>query len=302
MLFKYLSFCMGLACNKHCSYCFRQHHSKPEIPVRLTPAFKEWLLANSMKYKRAVFVGGEPLLYMQGVREVTACLPDYMQKLVITNGTLLTNALVDYFNANNFEVLISYDGPLTKKLRGYDVLDGKVDLIRKIKKLGFQSVITSRNINLTENHQYICERIGRKDFYYSLNFYMDTGPQDSFIKDFDYKMLRKYLVDMYTSMDNREHSTVSEGNRNYDGLLGTQLLLNGDVVQFQSFKRYGSVFDDEQELRKAVMKDRGKCDCLYDSICTMKRQIKTEHLCKMYQANMQAAAYLERRGNNEIVY
>lgn len=297
MIFRYLSFLLGLSCNKKCSYCFRNNYDKPKIPFKPSILFKNWVKNNSIKFSRSVFVGGEPLLYINSIKELNECLPSYMPKIVITNGTLLTENIITYFNNNNFWVIISHDGKLTKKLRGYDILDDKIELILKIKNLGFQSVISKYNINILDNYDYIFKKVHRKDFYYSLNFYMDTGLEDIFTKDFDYKLLRKYLVDFYLRNVQPENLPLSKvrSEDNRDGLLGTSLLLNGDVVNFSTLKKYGTVFDNEDDLLKSIMLDRSPCNCYYNNFCNLKRQIKTEHLCKMYKANIQAINYIESR-------
>lgn len=297
MLFPYLVFNLGFNCNFHCKYCFRNYNDKSILPNMPTEKLKTWLKENATNYSRIAVNGGEPLLYMDAIKELFSCVPKWMDKRIITNGSLLTKDIVDYCNDNNVMVTISHDGKVTKFLRGRDVLEEKLDLIRSIKRLAFTTVISKYNINILENIKYIDYKVNRKDIIHIINNYMDNGEDDPLIKDFDYEMYRKYYTEYLETLVKNKHINIFTDR---DELLGTQLLLNGDIVELQTLKRYGSIFDNEETILNNIKPDLEKCNCKYKSICTFKKQLASKHNCKMYQMTIHSKNFYKGDYNENL--
>ena len=101
------------ACNLNCVYC-----SEGDIPAEILPAEIFYKLVDELPSLTSdaefLFHGGEPMLYG---RENLQNLIDYARKtfpaarfLMQTNGTLIDDAWIDFFRANNIGVGISLDG------------------------------------------------------------------------------------------------------------------------------------------------------------------------------------------------
>lgn len=111
---------LGMKCNYHCSYClqaaFRDQgeQAKPEE----AEAFIERLTAAGIEVKpggRIELWGGEPLVYVKVLRRLIPLLrakfgADPLISMV-TNGSLLTRELVDFFFEHGVQIIISHDGP-----------------------------------------------------------------------------------------------------------------------------------------------------------------------------------------------
>ncbi len=142
---------VNTGCNLSCTYCYKEDLDTPSRGRRM--AFDtardsiEMLLAESPDQPRynVVFFGGEPLSNMPLIREVVAWAgPRFaahgaqVDFSLTTNATLLTDALIDWFDAHRFGLTVSMDGPRTlhdrnrKTVGGqgtYDVVRRKVDAL-----------------------------------------------------------------------------------------------------------------------------------------------------------------------------
>jgi len=111
-------------CNLSCTYCYKEDLETPANGTKMEfeTARKsiELLLAEGAQRERfnIVFFGGEPLSNMALIRAVVDYAEARASELgkkvdftLTTNGTLLTEQVVDYFNAHRFGLTISMDGP-----------------------------------------------------------------------------------------------------------------------------------------------------------------------------------------------
>lgn len=114
------------ACNLACSYCYNQHEgNRPSFRER--PVLSAGDLEGAMRTLarlsggatelELLFLGGEPLLRFDLIRracELRRQLPELAGKRVriflITNGTLLTEEVLDFCSRENVHVKISLDG------------------------------------------------------------------------------------------------------------------------------------------------------------------------------------------------
>lgn len=139
---------VNTGCNLSCTYCYKEDLTSPDKGERMdfqtaADAF-ELLLKEAAARDRVnlVFFGGEPLSNMKLIRAVT----EYAERRaaeegktvdlsLTTNATLLTDDLIEWFDAHRFGLTISMDGPkalhdLNRKTVGgkgtYDVVSGKV--------------------------------------------------------------------------------------------------------------------------------------------------------------------------------
>ncbi len=142
---------VNTGCNLSCSYCYKEDLASPADGDRM--GFEtarqsiEMLLRESPDRERynIVFFGGEPLSNMGLIRQVVDYATDRFGGLgrevdftLTTNATLLTEELVDYFDAHRFGLTVSMDGPkalhdknrLTVGGKGsYDVVAAKARML-----------------------------------------------------------------------------------------------------------------------------------------------------------------------------
>ncbi|MCS6924438.1 MAG: quinohemoprotein amine dehydrogenase maturation protein [Candidatus Binatia bacterium] len=112
-------------CNLHCTYCYEPEEAKygpaaRQMDLETAQASIDFLLRRAGKSREVhvVFFGGEALLNFKLMRQIV----DYAQEKahacgktvdfsLTTNGTLLTDEIIDFFQAHRFGLTISIDGP-----------------------------------------------------------------------------------------------------------------------------------------------------------------------------------------------
>lgn len=118
------SIIMGTVCNWHCSYCLQDKQ------VKLTKNYNidlfcenldKYISENNLENKigRFVFWGGEPLVYWKNLQKLILHFSKYRTlrpNRIATNGSLLTEDNVSFFNENNIFVNLSYhEGQLSNE-------------------------------------------------------------------------------------------------------------------------------------------------------------------------------------------
>src|SRR3984957_16160953 len=115
---------VNTGCNLSCTYCYKEDLAKPALGVKMdfvTAARSVDLLlkAGAARDKvNIVFFGGEPLSNVPLIKQVVGYAEvaaeragKHMDFSMTTNATLLTPALIDYFDAHRFGISVSIDGP-----------------------------------------------------------------------------------------------------------------------------------------------------------------------------------------------
>jgi radical SAM protein with 4Fe4S-binding SPASM domain len=104
-------------CNLACHYCYVRRRPDPD-PLDCTPAFCERFIDFACREAdgpvKITFFGGEPLLRPDLIRRMVAyarTLPRTIAFHLITNGTLLDDALGDFIAAHGIGLEVSLDGP-----------------------------------------------------------------------------------------------------------------------------------------------------------------------------------------------
>jgi uncharacterized protein len=125
---KRLKIQLGLGCNYSCGYCLQsaEIHKASSTSVRDAEIFLQtlgtWLKSAPARIE---FWGGEPLLYWHKIKVLAPALrqrfPD-AKFVLITNGSLLNQQIINGLDAWQFSVAISHDGP-GQHVRGPDPLD-----------------------------------------------------------------------------------------------------------------------------------------------------------------------------------
>ena len=273
---------LGSNCNLSCKYCFRDLN-RSEINIELTDKFSKYISTLPSKTYAVIFSGGEPLIYFDTMKRIIDLLPNHCHKKIITNGLLLTNDIVSYINENDIEVNISHDGRYTKYLRGYDVFDNPrlLNLIKSINNLVISSVITSLNTDIMEVKSYISNRLSQ-DFYLFQSLIIPTKYNKELYKNFNIKLYNKSLLE-YSSNFNIPSEWYHKSNKSK---LGFNYLLNGDIVNIHTLKKYGTVYDSSSKLINNFYKteDISFCknyDCKVRQYCQVDYNIANDFTCNV---------------------
>jgi uncharacterized protein len=119
------SLCLNIShgCNLRCQYCFADegsyHTERQNMSEQVAKAAVDFLIAKSGNRKQLEidFFGGEPLLNMEVVKATVAYARQRegesgkkIRFTITTNGVLLSDELIDYFNKEMYNVVISIDG------------------------------------------------------------------------------------------------------------------------------------------------------------------------------------------------
>lgn len=108
-------------CNLKCSYCFVRKHQimnerdvmSPETAVRVIDALDEGL--SDINQILIHLYGGEPLTNLPAAEAMVKRAQEKKARrfgfAMTTNGTILSDAVIDLLNAGNFQIILSIDGP-----------------------------------------------------------------------------------------------------------------------------------------------------------------------------------------------
>lgn len=129
---------VNTGCNLSCTYCYKEDLTTPaegdrmatETAQRAVDLLLDQTVAG--KTSNLVFFGGEPLSNMDLIRDtVTYAEGQAVQRGVAldfsltTNGTLLSDAVIDFLDAHRFGITISMDGPKALHDRNRKTIGGK---------------------------------------------------------------------------------------------------------------------------------------------------------------------------------
>lgn len=284
---------IGLACDLDCKYCYR-HMAKRRIP-RLNDLMRRYLQQlDPSKTIAVVASGGEPLLYLNRVKELFSYVPDGIHLKIMSNGTHLTQEIVDWINDKDIELHFSHDGTATEYLRGVDVLkDEKLcSLIRQVNTLRVNSTICAGNEDIVANYEYIADLLERDDFYYT--FMPFFGYEDeTLLKNFNYD---KYMLSYRQYVENVQSPLAFYKHAPSNGL---NVLPDGSVCGITTMNIYGTVEDDMETIleRKLEVGDFEACfgqkNCPIRDRCSFASQSATPHVCKCLRINTAVCDYLD---------
>ena len=284
---------LNLDCNLHCKYCYRDKEKLDKIPA-FTDDMKEYLGKLRPSFCEAVIAsGGEPLLHFDKVKELFSYVPKDVHKKIMSNGSLITQEIVDYMNENEIELHLSHDGKKTRFLRGIDVLEKSDtrDLLRQVNIIRCFAVVTRYNTDCLENYFDTVTKLGRIDIQYDSLPLCDVPAQHDLIDGFDYEewfrtwmMVRlnpyRYKLPWYDRL------TLTDVN-NYTGRsYGFNVLPDGTVCGMVNIcSVYGNIHaKNREELVRNVISsgDTDACmksGCKFKDDCLFFPQGISQHVC-----------------------
>lgn len=153
-------------CNLRCSYCFLENNINcpanrsnmtEDVALCALKKYEEHLKTKKISEGTLLLYGGEPLLNKKILRTITNFCKNSRIKFnlnLVTNGTLLTDSMIDFLKENDIKISISIDGPedITNKNRKFRNSSVGVynDVIDKIKKLQKKKVNFGLSLVITD--------------------------------------------------------------------------------------------------------------------------------------------------------
>lgn len=201
---------LGNSCNMNCVYCLQHPLVHQPLSSKVNPEIYDFLAElakeNGEQGIHLQFYGGEPLLYFPTIKEIveeTKRRHIRCNYSTISNGRALTDEMVDFFNAHDFPVTISWDGYHTEETRLFDVFSQPVlkGRILRLKWLGLSGVISSRAypLELLTAFQDISDEYEKKHGYkvrINLDAIFDTGITEKSLLDVDYDRVAREMHEM----------------------------------------------------------------------------------------------------------
>ena len=154
---------LGTDCNLRCEYCYVEHlKDNTGLSVETVEKLFDELMTDNASNIDCCFHGGEPFLYFDKMKKILEMLSSkpYAKQIRYScqsNGTLLTDKIVDFIKEHRISIGISIDGPkqvndiLRKYANGKGSFDAIIEGIKKLiqNKIGFSvlSVLSNQNID-----------------------------------------------------------------------------------------------------------------------------------------------------------
>ena len=164
---------LGLSCNYTCDYCSQKFVERPDTETNFKDIDDFLQKINVLEFSeekglRVEFWGGEPLVYWKTLKPLAEALRERFaswkvkpQFSIITNGSILTDDIIDWLMMMDFNVSISHDGP-GQHLRGPDPFD---DPETKERILGFYRMMTRLKKGFSFNPMLTATNYSRKEIY-----------------------------------------------------------------------------------------------------------------------------------------
>lgn len=212
-------------CNLHCKYCYITAYN---LPVRklLKTTFVDVLkfLADEKKHK-IIFSftgGGEPTLNFDLIREIPGICKLHgftnVSFELTTNGTTLTEEMIDFFKANDFKLYLSLDG------------DASVTDLYRVYKDGhgiFKDVFNNINLLLKKGIDFECKVLLRPNN-------MDILNQFLFFENSKIKFKIDFAVDSFDQQYKTDINLLNDIGKQFKRVFRyyKQKILNNEIIYF----------------------------------------------------------------------
>jgi sulfatase maturation enzyme AslB (radical SAM superfamily) len=204
-----LTFVVTDDCNFDCTYCF-QKKEKQTISNTTIETAVDFFYPFFNNHKTHIgFYGGEPLLAYNKMEHAVLLLlgknkagNKNLEFSVTTNGTLLTEKILDFFNRHKFTLVLSFDGLAQDKGRKKGTLEKMLRLMKQIRTypdihFEINSVFSPDTIaDLSESIRFIIQQEGPEiTFNISTFEEWDSAHRDTL--EMELKRLVDFLVLLY---------------------------------------------------------------------------------------------------------
>ncbi|UCH93731.1 MAG: radical SAM protein [Candidatus Aminicenantes bacterium] len=197
-------------CNFNCSYCLQKKEKKYMDNTTIKTAvdfFYPFLKGDDKIYIN--FYGGEPLLAYDKIKYAVQLLQEKnktgnknIECSLTTNGSLITDEMLDFFNRNQFGLMLSFDGLAQDKGRKKGTLDQMVQVMKRIRAhpgIDFEinSVFTPGTISsLTDSLRFMIQ-LDRSDITLNFSTIEEWTPLDLDALSTELKRLSDFLFSYY---------------------------------------------------------------------------------------------------------
>lgn len=222
-----LTFIVTDDCNFNCAYCFQKKEKKTMDNTTIKTAvdfFYPFLKSDDKIY--ISFYGGEPLLAYDKIKYTLMLVQEKNKSgnkkfefSLTTNGSLITDEMLDFFNRNQFGLMLSFDGLAQDKGRKKGTLDQMVQVMKRIRAhagIDFEinSVFTPVTItSLTESVRFMIE-LDRSEITLNFSTMEEWTPLDLDALRTELKRLSDFLLSYY-----KEKETIPVKNFQAPGTL-----------------------------------------------------------------------------------
>jgi uncharacterized protein len=214
---------LGLGCNYSCEYCSQKFVERADsTSAKDIEAFMAKLNVLEFDEEKGLHIelwGGEPLVYWKTLKPLTAALQDKFRTWtkkpvfsIITNGSILTDEIIDWLIDNKFSVAISHDGP-GQHVRGPDPFDdpeAKDRILKfyyKMKRLNrpfsFNSMLSAKNMSRKAISDWFINLTGDRDVSLGEGSIVDAYDEDGITnslqtKQEHFNFRRQAFFDIYS--------------------------------------------------------------------------------------------------------
>ena len=295
---------LGGACNFKCRHCIQEDSGikcfNPKQNINSNVVKYIWHLINirpdCYNKIKLLFWGGEPLIYFSVIKDIVQEFQGNLEYVIITNGELLTQEMVDFINANEIYLTLSNDGKMTSNIRTKNMLEDSsfLELFSQVKHKGIDAVIHAYNSDYQGLYSYINSKV--KDVHLFTEQLVVSWDMPKDIYDYDlehykdslYKLADKAYQDIITGEETFAVRTflgtlklIAYGRKSKRLLPNCMSIyksmnidLEGDVYACHNTNiKIGNVTDDRLQLIQAfdewVVKTwNRKClECVYFDLC-----------------------------------
>jgi uncharacterized protein len=192
---------LGLSCNYTCDYCSQKFVERaPETSRKDIDSFLSKLNNLDFNEQKGLLIelwGGEPLVYWKTMKPLAEALLErfshWKQKprfSIITNGSILTDEMIDWLMMMDFSISISHDGP-GQHVRGPDPFDDPeqkeriLNLYRMMTRLGknisFNSMLNAQNMSRKSIHDWFVNLTGDENVRLGEGSMVDAYDEDGVV-------------------------------------------------------------------------------------------------------------------------
>lgn len=170
---------LGPACNISCRHCIQNKAKNKEWSYKCSVDFIKVLakwskivrLNQRLLFRKPIllFYGGEPLVYYKSIEEIVYSLECYefdfsaVEIKLFTNGLLLEDNMVDFFNEYGFNVVLSYDGPDEYSIRPRIPSETKLNIWKNIHTKGITACLTKYNQDFLTTRKFLSDKFKIND-------------------------------------------------------------------------------------------------------------------------------------------
>lgn len=295
-------------CNLRCRYCFVEHNPQ-RTTIEVARAACEYLLKDPQGEKPSLwFFGGEPMLEFETI--VKPIILEYGDRLtwgITTNGTFLTEDVVDFFYDHEVSILLSIDGikevqdaqrPFANGKGSFDaVLKNIPYLLLKYPGTMFRATLTKESIPKMNATFDFAEHMGFRNITFVINEDEEYDENDFEEMKAQYnQMALKMMKGSRLMLEELAKSQIWGGRiqpsiyRCGYGTTSVGITVDGKLLPCQELNSapadliIGDVFNGiDPEKHNAFLKQALKPNQLPDDLLPNDRQFVENSLCPKHQ-------------------